>query len=505
MLAPAVGKQASMLTRKAFLELIGVAALSPSRRLFAQEEPTSLLVNDVHSKLNETRVQRIEVPESADDVRKVLRTVRDEGRHLSIAGGRHAMGGQQFLRDGVLLDTRSLNRVLGFDAERGVVEVEAGIQWPELVEHLLREQRGRSRQWGIAQKQTGGDRLTLGGTLAANAHGRGLTMKPIIGDVESFVLIDWRGHMHVCSRTENAELFKLAIGGYGLFGVIYSVRLKLTPRVKLERVVEVIDVAQVMDAFERRVADGYLYGDFQYSIDERSPNFLRRGVFSCYRPVPPETPMPAAQRELSDANWRELLYLAHVDEQAAFDRYSSYYLSTSGQLYWSDTHQMSIYPADYHDALDRRSNAKQPATEMITEIYVRRPDLAAFMADAAEDCRRNGVQNIYGTVRLIERDDECFLAWAKESYACIIFNLHVEHTPTGVAHSADAFRRLIDLGIKYGGRYYPTYHRHATRAQVEACYPQFREFLRFKRQYDPHELFQSDWYRHHRDMFGASA
>jgi FAD/FMN-containing dehydrogenase len=493
-----------MLTRKEFLALAALAASTP-RRLLAQQAPGGLLVNDVHSKLNETRVDRIETPTTAAEVRTLLRTVRAEGRHVSIAGGRHAMGAQQFLTDGVLLDTRRLNRVLGFDAARGLVEVEAGIQWPELVEYLLRVQDGQWPQWGIAQKQTGGDYLTLGGTLSANAHGRGLTMKPFIGDVESFTLIDSEGNTRRCSRAENAELFALAIGGYGLFGVIYSVELRLARRVKLERVVEVIDVGQVMAAFERRIADGFLYGDFQYSINEDSPEYLRKGVFSCYRPVAPETPMPSAQRELSDANWRELLYLAHVDEQAAFDRYASYYLSTAGQLYWSDTHQMSIYPVDYHDALDRRSSAAQRATEMISEIYVRRADLAAFMAEAAEDCRRNGVQNIYGTVRLIERDDESFLAWAKENYACIIFNLHIDHTPPGIAHAADAFRRLIDLGIKYGGRYYLTYHKYATRRQVEACYPQLPEFLRLKQRHDPGELLRSDWYRHYRDMFGEQA
>ena len=62
---------------------------------------------------------------------------------------------------------------------------------------------------------------------------------------------------------------------------------------------------------------------------------------------------------------------------------------------------------------------------------------------------------------------------------------------------------LIDIGLRYGGSYYPTYHRHATRAQVEACFPQMREFLALKRKHDPDELFQSDWYRHYRGMFGA--
>ncbi len=55
--------------------------------------------------------------------------------------------------------------------------------------------------------------------------------------------------------------------------------------------------------------------------------------------------------------------------------------------------------------------------------------------------------------------------------------------------------------IEHEGSYFLTYHRYASRRQVEACYPQFGEFLRLKRQYDPNERFQSDWYRHHRQMF----
>ena len=68
---------------------------------------------------------------------------------------------------------------------------------------------------------------------------------------------------------------------------------------------------------------------------------------------------------------------------------------------------------------------------------------------------------IYGTVRLIEKDDETFLAWAREPYACVIFNLHVEHTPPAIDAAAGAFRDLIDLGIAHGGSYYLTYHRWA--------------------------------------------
>jgi len=76
--------------------------------------------------------------------------------------------------------------------------------------------------------------VLAGGALAANVHGRGLTLRPIIGDVESFTLMDADGRLTTCSRTENGELFRLAIGGYGLFGIVTRVRLRLMPRTKLD-------------------------------------------------------------------------------------------------------------------------------------------------------------------------------------------------------------------------------------------------------------------------------
>ena len=53
-------------------------------------------------------------------------------------------------------------------------------------------------------------------------------------------------------------------------------------------------------------------------------------------------------------DWNRLLYLSHADKGRAFDFYSRYYLSTNGQRYWSDTHQLSVYLDGYHATLDRQ-------------------------------------------------------------------------------------------------------------------------------------------------------
>jgi FAD/FMN-containing dehydrogenase len=491
----------NMITRRQFLKLTSLAAIWPWEYVSQAASPSGALLNDVHSGLNPTSVHEVAAVTSTENIQSVVRRASREGCAISVSGGRHAMGGQQFGTDAIHLDTRALNRVLNFDARAGLIEVEAGMQWPELIQRCLNKQAGASRQWGIVQKQTGADRLSIGGALSANIHGRGLTLKPFVGDIESFSLVTADGSVVTCSRSENTELFNLVIGGYGLFGVVASVTLRLMPRQKLQRVVELVRIDDVMARFEQRIQQGFLYGDCQFAVDPASEDFLSRGIFSCYQPVDPATPIPAQQREIAEEQWLRLLYLAHADKTRAFDVYSGEYLATNGQIYWSDTHQTSYYPDAYHQALDRRLRNRGAGSEMISELYVPRHELASFFADMREDFRRHRVEVIYGTIRLIEKDDQSFLAWARQPWACTVLNVHVSHTPEGIEQAAAAFRRLIDLARQRGGSYFLTYHRWASREQVLACYPQLPEFLRLKRRYDPEERFQSDWYRHYTRMF----
>jgi FAD/FMN-containing dehydrogenase len=463
-----------------------------------------MLVNDIHSKLNSTRVTRMLAPRSLDELVCLVAEAGAAKAQLSICGGRHAMGGQQFGADTWLIDMGGLATIQHLDEGLGLVTAGAGIQWPELILGCQGLHRAGAPEWGIRQKQTGADRLSLGGALSANIHGRGLRLPPIVGDVEAFTLVDAHSKVRRCTRTENQDLFSLALGGYGMFGIIADVTLRLMPRAKVERRVEVITLEQLIRVPEERDTTNWMFGDFQYSIDEKSQDFLRLGVFSAYHRIPDDAAMPGEQKQLREEDWERLLYLAHTDRARVFQEYSAYYLSTDGQRYWSDTHQLSTYLDNYHESLDRRLGSRCQCSEMITEIYVPRGALGAFMGSAADQLRAGLCPVIYGTIRLVERDQESFMAWAREPWACVIFNLHVEHTERGLDAARSAFRGLIDLAIGLGGSYYLTYHRWATRAQVEACHPRFREFLRQKLQHDPEERFTSDWYRHHRDLFGGA-
>ena len=448
-------------------------------------------VNDVHSRLNATTVSCIERPRDLDELRAaVLRH-----KHVAICGGRHAMGGQQFAEGQALLDLRGLTAVHSFDAERGHLEMEAGATWPEVIEATRRLQPGGWR-WGIRQKQTGADDLTLGGAVAANIHGRGLTMRPFVEDVEALTLVSSDGDVVHCSREENADLFRLVVGGYGLFGVVATVTLRLAERRKMRRRVDILDIDDALPAAYRRVADGCVYGDFQYAIDPCDDGFLRRGVCACYAPADEDAPVDEGSR-LSPEAWGKLISLAYRDKRAAFAAYAQHYLSTHGQVYWSDLLQLSTYLPGYEQFLPDGEGESL----VIGELYVPPDDLPTFLDASRRVLREMQVEDIYGTIRSILQEDETFLPWASRDWACVIFNLRTPHTTAGRERTAEAFRRLYDAALSLGGSFYLTYGRHARPDQIEVAHPQFEAFLDRKGDLDPAGRFTSNWHRHLSGLF----
>jgi FAD/FMN-containing dehydrogenase len=466
------------------------------------------ILNDVHSQLNETEVLQVVRPQTLAEIQEIVREGREKKTPISVAGGRHAMGGQQFAVESLHLDTTGLNRVLDTDPVGGLLHIEAGADWPTIIEASHAMEAGVAKAWGIRQKQTGVDSVTLAGSISANAHGRGLLMQPLGDDIENLTLVDARGGVVFCNREENAELFSLVIGGYGLFGIIYSATLRLSPRQCLRRVVDVIDLDDAMNAVFRRVEEGCLFGDFQFVIDSANESFLRRGVFACYKPDETVGIEPDSSSDLQPETWLKLLKLAHEDKKEAFRLYSGHYLNTDGNHYWSDTMQLSTYVPSYSDFLESVDNedSEQSVKEtlVIGEHYVPKEQLLAFVQQARDILHSFDTEVIYGTIRAILRDQVSYLPWAKDDFVCIIFNLRTPHTESGLQRTENTFRALIDACRDLGGSFFLTYHRYASVEQVEGCYPKFRDWLGLKKVYDPDEIFTSNWYVHYRDAFCAS-
>jgi FAD/FMN-containing dehydrogenase len=129
--------------------------------------------------------------------------------------------------------------------------------------------------------------------------------------------------------------------------------------------------------------------------------------------------------------------------------------------------------------------------------------LDAFLADARKRCDEwrlplQGVQ-----VRRTLEDKDSFLRWAQREYAAVTLQLP-EPRELGAAVRATQLRHeLLDAAIARGGSFPVWCISHATRAQVEACYPQLPAFLAEKRRVDPDEKLTNAWYRHYRGLLSG--
>jgi FAD/FMN-containing dehydrogenase len=121
------------------------------------------------------------------------------------------------IRASAPFDASRLDRVLGVDDNRGLVEVQSGATWKSLAARL--------RPGDTRADEVRTTRNTIGESLACNAAGP--DGRPTVSHVESFTLVTPDGQLRRIDRLSNAGLFSLVVGGQGLFGALYSVTLRV--------------------------------------------------------------------------------------------------------------------------------------------------------------------------------------------------------------------------------------------------------------------------------------
>ncbi len=118
-------------------------------------------------------------------------------------------------------DASRLDRVLCMDAARGLVEAHGGTSWRALAERVGRDTGATIAAFAEDPWMP----AALGESLARNAPGP--DGRPLVEHVEALALATPGGDLRRVSRTRRPDLFALAIGGHGAFGVIYSASLRV--------------------------------------------------------------------------------------------------------------------------------------------------------------------------------------------------------------------------------------------------------------------------------------
>lgn len=404
-------------------------------------------------------------------LRAELREAAAAGRPVNLAAARHSMGGQSIPREG---------HAITFD--NGLVEasgdtyrVHAGARWHQVIAAL--------DPLGLSPKvmQTNAD-FGVAATFSVGAHGWPTAFGPMGSTVRSVKMLMADGSHITASRTENADVFAAAMGGYGLIGLITEMEVEAAANQLLEPGFEVMAAEDFPAAFAAAVKRVPMaYG--RMNIDRAG--FFREAMLGTWTPVAGEIPPASGSGWMAKAS-RAIFRAQPGNEWVKRRRWG---IETGIGARMAGAASRSSLMNEPVVTLDDRDPSR---TDILHEYFVAPERFGDFLAICRAIIPASYQELLNVTLRWVERDETALLSYAPQGpriASVLLFSQ--EMSLRGEADMAWMTGRLIEAVQGIGGSYYLPYRPHASPAQFRAGYARAEEFAALKRRVDPGLLFRN--------------
>lgn len=434
------------------------------------------------TRLNEVWPVPINTSEAETQLSRLFARARRDGLEISIAGARHSMGGHTMIPGGIMIDMTSFNK-MKLDEKQNLLHVQSGAKWSEIIPWL--DQRGKS----VAIMQSNNS-FSVGGSVSVNCHGWQYGHPPIASSVESLRLMLADGTIVNCSRSQNSELFSLALGGYGLFGVILDVELRVVPNERYRLEQSIIPVEDALSTFDLMTKDSDVAMAFA-RMNTNSKQFLKEVIiYVLYRD-------PALDGSIPELVKPELMAMRrHIFRGSSNSNYGKK-LRWNAETKLQPRVQQSFYSRNQllNEGVEVFENRSADYTDILHEYFVPKSGLVEFTESLREIIPRHKQDLLNVTIRQVDTDHDTFLRYADQPLFAFVMLFYQPRTEEGDKHMEAMSVELIEAALQVQGRYYLPYRLHATPQQFHRAYPQAHHFFAFKKTYDPEELFQNQFYR----------
>ena len=444
--------------------------------------------------MNATPVSRLFMVRNKEDVKHVLHLAREEGVPVSMRGTKHSMGGHTIAENGFVMDMDRINH-MKYNKNSSSVTLGPGALWSNVVFYLNR--------FGMSPRTLQSySTFSVGGSLSVNAHG--ITSDDSVQEsVLSLTMVKWDGTEVVCVKGEKGEageLFSLALGGYGMFGVIVEVEMSVVPNVHLWS--EMIDCS--LDEFP------IIYGNLLNSEDvniklgridtvsgERCQIFVFRTQSE--EGVSTVSNLPLEPREMTRTS--QVMYkwilpggkmIRSMLENAAHKALDWSEENERNQLIFESCEPLARLYSPFHELED---------TFVLQEFFIPKREFLAWTNNAKsiliKKCENVTLLNC--TVRFVNEDKTTTLAYSRDSEGSFAFVLYYRLRRSEEADKVleQIHHSLAEISLKLGGTFYLPYRHHYSVEQLKQSYPMIIQFFEKKKIYDPHGLFRSKWSDHY--------
>lgn len=461
--------------------------ITPNKEKPAADK-TAVHVDDA-SRLNRTRVAEVwsipAEPAAAErQLRELLQRARAEKLKVAIAGSKHSMGGHTISPDGIVLNMLPFHH-LELDAKNSILRAGAGARWSEIIPYL------DARGYSVGVMQSNND-FSVGGSISVNCHGWQANRPPIASTVAALRLMKADGTIVRCSREENAELFSLVLGGYGLFGVILDVDLRVVPNQKYRAEAELLPAEKFVARFGEKVMGAHdvpmAYGRLCVVPGEKT--FLREAILTVFRDVPcPREQIPPLKGPTFTALKREVFRMqigSDVGKEARWRLEKRLGEQFAGHSF--SRNQL------FNEAADIYQEHKADRTDILHEYFIPPDKVNAFLDRAHAIIPRHRIDLLNVTIRHVREDKDSFLCYADQEMFAFVMLFNLPRTTEADCRMGELTQELIDAANACDGRFYLPYRLHATREQFVRAYPQGTAFFEKKRKHDPAGIYQNQFY-----------
>jgi FAD/FMN-containing dehydrogenase len=471
--------------RRRALVITGSAAALPllPRRAGAATAPQRIILNDA-SRLSPTPVARhwIVTPDAEKDLvaqlRAELKAAASGGRPIAVGAARHSMGGQALPKDGTAISF-SINRVEP-DTKAKTFQVHAGTRWSQVIKAL--DPIGFSP----AVMQSNND-FGVASTFSVNAHGWPVPYGPFGATVRRFEMMLADGSVVGCSRNENAELFRLAMGGYGLVGIILKLEVEMVENLVLKPTHETMPAGAFAPRFIAAANDPavrMLYG--RLSVAKRG--FFEQSLLISYRADPKaKGPIPPASAAGFASSLSRRVYRAQVGSETA--KRARWFAETVAGPKASSG--IATRNSLMNEPVANLASTDRTRTDILHEYFVPADRFGDFVKACQELIPRSDQELLNITLRYVAKDATSVMSFATTPRIAGVMSFTQRVTPEAEAGMLRLTEALIERVGALGGSFYLPYRLHARRDQVARIYPGTETFVARKRHYDPALVFRN--------------
>jgi FAD/FMN-containing dehydrogenase len=293
-------------------------------------------------------------------------------------------------------------------------------------------------------------------------------------------------------RRNNLELFNLAIGGYGLFGIILEIELEITDNIMLLQEIKKINLKQFINNFKQIQAD-YSYALFYAHLSTSPLTFLDRVITYSYKKINDYNEKLPNLRKVSLVKARRLLI------NLSKKRWYGKVIKWVAEKY-IDPLLMQIFKKSLvsrneimHDSVDYLEKIIANEVDILQEYYIPEENLIKFINKMRQIFKKNKTIVLNLSIRYIHQEN-IILNYAPRTMFAIVMYINQKLTPDGIKLNNMLTNDLINLAIELNGTFFLPYQLTYTKEQLKLAYPNIDEFFSLKRKYDPKNLFMNNFY-----------